>query len=145
MGIVLVQTKNNWADEMNLGGFALFTDTYWKSHLKLATKLLSKQDNEYRMGIGSNQELYFDGIKAYKKQITTKTITPTEATKLCSLFGLKINDRSNVSINYYSKFGVLTILSEDAILEGLYAIATPKERLIMDNTPWAEMALKFFN
>lgn len=120
MKLLLVKTVKNWADEMDLAGFAIFTEPEWKEHLKQSKKMFSMIKEDYRMGIGSNQDMYFDGFKDYKKQIQTSPVTPAEAKKLCKTFKIKVNGKDHKPTWEFSQFGVLTLLTPDEISDTIH-------------------------
>lgn len=118
--LLLIKSNINWADEMNLGGFAIFTDIEWSRHLALVKKGLNDKDWDGRLGIGSNQELFFDNIKKYMKQLKVTELSSKEAKTLIDAFNLKINDGINSEEWRYSSFGVFTAFSSDTITDILH-------------------------
>lgn len=122
--ILLVKSIKNWADEMNLGGFAIFTENHWNKHLDLVKKGFSDKDWDGRLGIGSNQELYFKSLADYKKQFKIVELTKLEMNSLIKQFSIKINDGADSKSWEYSHFGVFTAYSEDYISDTLHQTKT---------------------
>jgi deoxyribodipyrimidine photolyase len=108
MKLLLVKCEDNWADEFDLQGFAIYTDAAWKEYLQLVEKKIfykaRSMDDEYGAHVaevGTNQSRPYENFKSFKKVFTTKTITEEEAKGLCSLFKLKIVTKAmDVPVSY---------------------------------------------
>lgn len=119
--LFLVKTIINWADEMDLSGFGVFTQEAIDYHLATAKLFFSvTSDFPVRQGIGSNQDLYHKSFSAYKKQIKVAPISSLDAKKLLKQFNLKINSGSGAE-EEYSSFGVFTLFNNVHMEEGVYS------------------------
>lgn len=104
--LILVKIDTNWADEMDVGSFAVMETSVWKEHenkIKKIFKMLGQRS--LRVGIGSNQEMYYDSLKEYKKSYNAVKITSEKAKFLCKEFGIKVNDSKKKNFDSYSSFG----------------------------------------
>ena len=124
--IVLVKSKINWADEMNLGGFALFSENEWKRHLLLVKKCYSYNEFDGRNGLGSNQELYFNNLSVYKKQFKVSKLSEKESQQMMTYFNLKLNDGLDKKAWEFSSFGVFTSFNNDTLLDFLHQMDNGK-------------------
>ena len=59
---LMIQFKVNWADEMNIFGYAIMPWTEWHEEKQIAKTFL-KEVEEWEVGIGTNQSIYFHGYK----------------------------------------------------------------------------------
>lgn len=104
--LILVKVDTNWADEMDVGAFAIMEEEVWKDHQKKINKIFKMLgQRSLRVGIGSNQEMYYDSLKEYKQSYKASKITPDKAKFLCKEFGVKVNTPAKKSFNSYSAFG----------------------------------------
>ena len=72
---VLVKWSDNWADEMNIEGFNIFTKTEWnefKTKLKNAKK-------EFTIGVGSNEDINYKDGRKLLSNLSAKEITEDES------------------------------------------------------------------
>ena len=104
---LLVKTSNNWADEIDTEGFAIFTKEAYFSHLKQAEDAFAG-DQEIELYIGTNEEINFPDYKDYVKQIEVQELNFTEVLIICKAFGIKVNDNH---LKGFSQYGLLTLLS----------------------------------
>lgn len=118
--ILLIKSKINWADEMDLGGFALFTRDEWDKHLSLVKRGFISDEFTGIMGIGSNQELNFKNINEYKKQFKINELSTAEVKLIMKQFNLKLNDGLNPKAWKFESFGVFTAYHQNHILDVLH-------------------------
>ena len=118
--LILVKIDTNWADEMDVGAFAIFKEEEWKLHEKYAKQVFKKHPSlPARIGIGSNQDMYFDSYKDYKKCYKATVISAKDAKYLCKTFNVKINTKENSSM-IYSSFGNWILWDKSSLLEMLF-------------------------
>lgn len=118
--ILLVLCNSNYADEFDTQGFALFRDDVWKAYLKeVKTKIFAVERDEsddegpHVACIGTNEQIGFCDYESYKDCFKTKTVTPEEAKRLGSLFGIKVNK----NIEETSMYGMFLMLNPDEVEE----------------------------
>ena len=96
--ILLVKCSTNWADEMDLDGFALIEAQAWKEHLDLVEANIFKGEvlDDYdefgpnAVGVGTNESVFYESLDVYKNTFTTKELSDAEVETLASLFKLKV-------------------------------------------------------
>ena len=90
--LVLVKINTNWADEMDMGCFAIFEKDAWTQYEKMAKEIFTKlKGKTMRVGIGSNQDMYFENLKDHKKHYKAEKISPKDAKYLMKTFKVKVN------------------------------------------------------
>ena len=75
----LVIFKDNWADEMDLSGFNIWSDEEWKEFL----------NSDYfpdEVCIGSNEEIVYESLEDWKRKFQARSIDENEETILRKLF-----------------------------------------------------------
>lgn len=82
---LLVKYEDNWADEMNISGFKIFTKEHfdnWKEYWK---ECLSKET--YIFGIGTNEEIEYEDSNEFFSRFTVGEISGDEAKTYYKHFG----------------------------------------------------------
>ena len=82
---LLLYWNTNWADEMDIEGFAAVTSEFyeqWKSNLRRKT-------TEFEIGLGTNEAIEFNNGEHLIKKVKCKEITDEEFDVLNKLFGSK--------------------------------------------------------
>lgn len=102
---ILVTTRNNWADEIDTQGFAVFMPEAWDEHLAKAEKAF-EQRGSIELYIGTNEEIPLEDFNDYKDQMVVKSIDELQWQTLKDLFKIKINK----SFDCESAFGLITLL-----------------------------------
>lgn len=114
---LLIKTQNNWADEIDTEGFAIFTKEAYFSHLKQAEDAFAG-DQEITIYVGTNEDIQFPDYKDYVAQIEVQEVNFTEVLILCKAFGIKVNSDHTKPFSHY---GLMTLVSsqelEDYIAE----------------------------
>jgi hypothetical protein len=86
--LLLVKFHNNWADEFNVNGFAVWSKSKWEKHKADVAKLFENVERgEITVGVGSNQQLTFDNMKDYLDSFHVVGIYDEEYATLKRLFG----------------------------------------------------------
>ena len=83
MSKVLVKWSDNWADEMDLEGFAVMESQEWKD----IKKKFEKHDHGFDISVGTNEDIDYSDGKDFLRHIETKNISDDEAKMLKKLFG----------------------------------------------------------
>ena len=81
----LIKYEGNWADEMDLSGFMIMSESEWKNYLANWEKALDITP-DFLWGIGTNEEVEFDSFDSFSKSFNVKEITNEEAELLEHLF-----------------------------------------------------------
>lgn len=81
----LVKYDSNWADEMDIDGFRLFTDEQWEEYQKDFKKLF-KEDRGYTYYVGTNEDIEYNSFDEFMSDLKVSEITDEEATVLKKLF-----------------------------------------------------------
>jgi len=82
---LLVKYDSNWADEMDIEGFKVFTDEQWEDHQKAFQKRF-KEDKVYTYYVGTNEEIEYSSFKEFMRDFKVSEITDEEAAVLEKLF-----------------------------------------------------------
>lgn len=82
----LVKYDSNWADEMDIDGFDVFTDSKWEKYLKSFKDHFDKGD-EYSYGIGTNEEIEYSSYDEFVRDFKVTEITDEEAATIEKHFG----------------------------------------------------------
>lgn len=85
---LLIQYKDNWADEMNVQGFHIMTEKAWIFFLKLVNDNSALFENDYTLGVGTNQEIPYSNKDDLLSRFTVSVISPVYAEQTKTLFNL---------------------------------------------------------
>lgn len=83
MAKVLVTWKANWADEMDIEGFKIYTEADWESY-KSELKTMTKK---FTIGVGTNEEIDYDHGHELLNQLTVKKLNDDDAKFIKKTFG----------------------------------------------------------
>lgn len=83
MAKVLVIWKANWADEMDIEGFKIYTEDDWKAY-KGELKAMTKK---FTISVGTNEEIDYDCGSELLNQLTVKKISDDETKFIKKMFG----------------------------------------------------------
>jgi hypothetical protein len=128
--VILVVCKTNWADEMDLQGFALFSQQEWERHVLISKRYFKTLANPIEQGIGSNQSMIYDSYKDYSKQFKIKSITDKEVKNIQDQFSTKINTNNEL---HYHKFGGFVALSISQMTDDLYIHSNKEKKWLYKN------------
>lgn len=122
--LILVTVRANWADEMDVYSFGIFTEDSWIHHELLAKKIFNKSKEPVEVGIGSNQQMIYDSYEEYKKQYNTTNISKKDSDFILKTFKLKINSFDS-KVNFskqkmYSTFGNWVLMDLEEMEERLF-------------------------
>jgi hypothetical protein len=81
----LVKYDSNWADEMDIDGFRVFTDKQWEKYQKDFKKLF-KEDRGYTYYVGTNEDIEYNSFDEFMSDLKVSEITDEEATVLKKFF-----------------------------------------------------------
>ena len=81
----LVKYDSNWADEMDIDGFRLFTDKQWEKYQKDFQKHF-KKDKRYTYYVGTNEDIEYGDFDGFMSDFKVSEITDEEAAVLSKLF-----------------------------------------------------------
>jgi hypothetical protein len=81
----LVKYDSNWADEMAIDGFRVFTDKQWEKYQEDFKKHF-KKDNSYTYYVGSNGDIEYGDFDEFMSDFKVSEITDEEAAVLEKLF-----------------------------------------------------------
>jgi len=107
--ILLVKCSTNWADEMDLDGFALIEEAAWREHLDLVKANIFKDEPlEYdewgpnAVGVGTNESVFYETFEEYENTFTTKELTDAEVETVSGLFDLKVTTKAK-DVGHYAQ------------------------------------------
>jgi len=80
---VLLEWDGNWADEMDVSGFAVMEKKDWNKY----KKFLSNHDKEFTFYIGTNEEIEYENGKELLSEISVTPITDEQCKVIEDLFG----------------------------------------------------------
>lgn len=84
MSNILFIQKMNWADEIDLKGFMLWTKEEWEEHLQYIKDEFEFPHYAY---VGTNQNIRFDTLEEWLDTLEIKEITEEETNIIKRLFG----------------------------------------------------------
>jgi hypothetical protein len=79
----LVKYDGNWADEMDISGFRVFTNEAWNEYLEA----WGKEEYPYSFYVGTNEEVEIYDFEELVRDFTVKDITDKEAAVIVKFFG----------------------------------------------------------
>lgn len=94
--MILVTYKDNWADEMDVRGFAILTDERWA---EIKSKLEAHSDT-LEFNVGSNEEISYDDGKDLLSVLIVVPISDAEAETLHKLFA-SFSKQENVTFGFF--------------------------------------------
>lgn len=97
---ILVKFEDNWADEMNVEGFNIFTKEEWET---FKTKLENKQ-SEFQVCIGTNEELEYSNGNDCLRHMTVSEISIAAAEIIEDAIGSCFGECSIFCSDYYSDY-----------------------------------------
>lgn len=80
---VLLTWDGNWADEMDISGFAIVSESRWLKH----KSDLENKTNRFYFYVGTNEEIEYSNGKELLREIEVKYVTEDEAKVVNKLFG----------------------------------------------------------
>ena len=81
--IVLLQWDSNWADEMDIYGFAIMDKEEWEEY----KKYLHDRKGGFTLYIGTNEDIEYSNGRELLNEITVTEISDREAGTVEKLFG----------------------------------------------------------
>ena len=88
MKYLLIQYKDNWADEMNVYGFHIMTETAWNFFLKLVNEKPDFFENDFTIGVGSNEDISYENKDDLLKHFKVEEVSKEYSDQTRSLFVL---------------------------------------------------------
>lgn len=80
---VLVKWSDNWADEMDLDGFCIYTESAWKD---FRTKLSAYKD-EFSICVGTNEDIDYSNGKDLLKKMNVHKLSESDYATISRIFG----------------------------------------------------------
>jgi len=74
---LFVKWDSNWADEMDVSGWRIFSKEDWGKYKKAAEKLF-KEEGYYSVGIGTNEDIEYHSLEDLMGDFTVKSISDVE-------------------------------------------------------------------
>lgn len=91
---VLVQTNDNWADEMDIYGYRILTINQYHQRLVALQSEFEENDGSYVWYIGTNEEIEYDCFDNFLETLTVTELTTLEAKSLKDILGSSSNGQS---------------------------------------------------
>lgn len=85
--IVLVQTKDNWADEMDIYGWRICAKHWLDAYLETAKRYFESGGEPIIEWVGTNEEIYYNNYSDITRILTIKEINEKEVEMIKKLFG----------------------------------------------------------
>jgi hypothetical protein len=85
----LVTWQDNWADEMDLEGFAIMTQDGWDKYEEVYTNALKL--GTVTLGFGTNESNEYDEEAHFFSCLHKQEITPQDVDRLSGFFGLELD------------------------------------------------------
>lgn len=83
----LVIYHTNWADEMDLEGFQIFSAEEWEK-FQSDVRALDEQSFRFEVGFGTNESNEYKSSKEFLDEFTVTEISKEDAAKVVKLFEL---------------------------------------------------------
>lgn len=80
----LVQYEGDWADEMDINGTAVMSETQMYEYFGSFKKYIDRH-GDFIFNVGTNEEIEYDSFEEFRKAFTTKEITGEEMKVLIKL------------------------------------------------------------
>lgn len=83
---LLIKYQADYADEFDVYGFFVETESDWEEHLKEAEEVIKNRDEPYEAGFGTNEAIVYEDFGDYERCFTVSKITDEEYEVLSNLF-----------------------------------------------------------
>ncbi len=114
--MLLLSYHNNYADEFDLDGFTVMSESAWEEHKAMAAKIFEER-HSVEVYFGTNEDVSYYDLGEYVGSFKVKELTEAQFQVLKELFGVHYNEYS------YSHAGVLiTVPARDEIKSGMLAM-----------------------
>jgi hypothetical protein len=84
MSHILVKYHDNWADEMNLTGFAVMTVKDWKAIQEEVKTFFQKKKCGWTFGVGTNEDIEYENYADWRQTFTQAELHFHESTLFIS-------------------------------------------------------------
>lgn len=91
---VLVQTHDNWADEMDIYGYRIISRAAYAQRLIELQEEFEEADGTYMWYIGTNEEIEYSNFDNFLETLTVTELTKKEAQNLVQVLGSNSNGHS---------------------------------------------------
>ncbi len=119
--MLLLRYSNNYADEFDVDGFIVMSESAWEEHKAMAAKIFEEKA-EVEVYFGTNEWISYYDLEEYVDSFKVTELTDTQFQVLKELFGVHYNEYS------YSHAGVLiTVPARDEIENGMLAMLKQKD------------------
>ncbi len=141
---LLIKFRNNYADEFDVNGFVVLSESEWETHKKLAAKRFDKvaqvakntkpdpitgmipysirKSLEVRVYFGTNEDIVYNDLEDYLNSFTITELTSAQYETLKSLFGIHHN---GYSYEYNNK--TIVIQPRDTITNGMVCLLSDED------------------
>lgn len=117
---LLIKFDNNYADEFDVEGFLVLSQSDWEKHKELAKKVF-KQKGDVDVGFGTNEAVNYYSLEGYLDSFKVKEITQEQYQVLWDLFGVHTKeysygrgkDKVTVPESFKIESGMLCMIDED--------------------------------
>ena len=91
---VLVQTHDNWADEMDIYGYHILPRSEYDERIVELQEEFKESDGTYLWYIGTNEEIEYSNFDNFLETLTVTELTKAEAQNLIQVLGSSYNGHS---------------------------------------------------
>lgn len=91
---LLLKYRNNYADEFDVKGFLVLSQSAWEEHKELASKVF-KQNGEVEVGFGTNESISYHSLEDYLGSFKVSELTQDQYQVLWYLFGNRADKIEN--------------------------------------------------
>lgn len=91
---VLVQTHENWADEMDIYGYRILTFKQYEKRIEELQEEFEEAEGAYMWWIGTNEEIEYENFQQFFDTLTVTELTAEEAKALIATLGAPSNGHS---------------------------------------------------
>lgn len=91
---VLVQTHDNWADEMDIYGYRIISRAAYDQRLIELQEEFEEADGTYMWYIGTNEDIEYSNFDNFLETLTVTELTKKEAQNLVQVLGSNSNGHS---------------------------------------------------
>lgn len=117
----LIEFNSNYADEFDVEGFIVMSESKWEAHKAYAKKAFKKEDFQ-EVYFGTNEMCSFSGYSDYMRALTVTELTPEQLEVLFQLFN---DHREGYSYTHEGKTYVIPTM--DVIRSGMLAMIAPED------------------
>lgn len=115
--MLLLQYSCNYADEFDVEGFIVMSESDWEEHKAMAAKIFEKRGRSIEVYFGTNEDVSYYDLEDYMRSFVVKELTEAQFQVLKDLFGIHYDEHT------YSFDGeTITVPAQDKIKNGMLAM-----------------------